>query len=189
MQNSIPIKANNLKKKSSFQSISWLIKKGKFLMQIQGSMKINKIQNKPQRCEWYNVNNILLRGKFIKCWKGNYENSFSNMPHFRWTLITLTGKGLCSFLWLLLPVSGHVEPEPLFCEKVQLSRQSVLLGSGLQMHGYPGWKNKTKHNKSKHLAFFVQEETTPPCFSHIEVFSTLKATKTNTCPLINLLFF
>ena len=105
-------------------------------------MKINKIQNKPQRCEWCNVNNILLRGKFLKLWKENWENSYSNMLPFRGILITLTGKGLCSFLWLLLPVSGHVEPEPLFCEKVQLSRQSVLLGFGLQMHGYPGWKTK-----------------------------------------------
>ena len=100
-------------------------------------MKINKIQNKPQRCEWCNVNNILLRGKFLKLWKENWENSYSNMLPFRGILITLTGKGLCSFLWLLLPVSGHVEPEPLFCEKVQLSRQSVLLGSRLQMHRYP----------------------------------------------------
>lgn len=69
------------------------------------------------------------------------------MHHFRGILITLTSKG-SALLWSLLPVSGHVEPEPLFCGKVLIEQAVNLLGLGLQCHGYPGWKNKTKHNKS-----------------------------------------
>lgn len=126
----------------------------------------------------------IVEMKVSKTLEISQENSFGNFHHLEGYSL-LTGKEFCSFLWLSLPASGHAEPELLFCETVQLNRPSVLLGSGLQMHGYPEWKNKTKHNKTQHR-FFISEKVKAPCFSHTEGLNSLKAIATNSCPSINL---
>lgn len=122
---------------------------------------------------------------FLKLWKeAEKTDQFAPLTGIPFIL---TGIELCSFLWRSLPASGHAEPELLFCETVQLSRQSVLLGSGLQMHEYPEQKNKTRH-WVLFCFVFSPEEMLLACFSHTGGFGILKAAETNSCSSVNLFY-
>ena len=72
--------------------------------------------------------------------------------------IVLTGRESGSSLRLSPPASGNAKQMLLFCGTILLSRQSTLLSSGLQMHGYP--KSQTKQNSAV-TAYHVSGNDSP----------------------------